>query len=72
MDVTVGVHQTGFSGSDALDLRSGQHDACRIAVNDQVVELGPLVLYVDVSGVFLQFVLSCHSFQVGIKKPFKS
>ena len=44
-DGTIGIHQTGLSQTDALDLRTCQHDACREGLDEEVFKLGLLVLY---------------------------
>lgn len=34
----IGIHKTGFAKTDALNLRSRQHYACRIGLNKEILE----------------------------------
>ena len=47
-DVTIGIHKACLALADALYLCTRQHDACRVFIQKQIVELGTLVLDINV------------------------
>ena len=44
-DGTVGIHQTGFSLTDALDLRTRKDYTCRVGLNKELLKRILLVAY---------------------------
>ena len=49
LELAVGVGEARFALADGLDFRPVEHDARRIAVENQVIETRPFVFYIYIA-----------------------